>query len=1153
MEMMMNLARSLPITLAVATALAALPAFADEPVKSATAPTLEAQFQDPPNSARPRVWWHWMNGNITKDGIAKDFAWMKRIGIGGMQNFDANLMTPQIVDKRLVYMTPEWKDAFRFATTEADRLGLELAIAASPGWSETGGPWVKPEDGLKKLVWSETTVTGGKPFMGKLTAPPQTTGPFGNLTPSGGIEEMLTGEKSKAPPVHYGEVKVLAFPVSAASELVPVAVRDGLGKALIASGLSDADLKTGVDIARSGQEPNPIVVLDYGKPVTARTLSMFAPGAAMMFAGALYSPRLEASDDGKAWRKIVDFETSQVTATYAFAPATARYFRVEFAPKKGLGLQMGEAAPGIAMGGDMFTEMGKAIMSKPLTVGDLRLFGDPRIDRFETKAGFAIAQDYFALTGPADGANGIAPGSVIDLTSKMSADGTLSWTPPNGQWRVLRFGYSLLGTTNHPAPPEATGLEVDKFDGAAVRRYIEHYIGMYKDASGGMIGKRGVQAILTDSIEVGAANWTPKMVEQFKRLRGYDPTPWMPALAGVLVGSRADSDKFLFDYRRTLADLMASEHYATVAAVAHENGLKVYGEALEDHRPSLGDDMSMRSHADIPMAAMWTHSRKDGPKLSYIADIKGAASVAHIYGQNLVAAESMTASMNPWAYSPKDLKRIIDLEFVTGVNRPVIHTSVHQPLDNKIPGLSLFIFGQYFNRHESWAEMAKPWVDYMSRNSYMLQQGRNVADIGYFYGEEAPLTGLYGDKIVEDAPVTSAYDFVSADALVNVLQNDGSDVVAPGGARYKALYLGGSSSKMSLAVLKKLAMLVYDGATIIGKAPDDNPGLAGDKSEYAAIVKGMWPGSASAQVGKGRVIVADSAQAGLKAMGVVPDLVIEADHKDADIPFVHRTLPDGSDIYFLVNRKDRAEIIAATFRVQGKKPELWDPTTGESSPLAYSPGGKGTIVTLPLAAEDAKFIVFRKSFASTKDAMQDAINAIASQAASLAQQASRQVTSPKTTLAGPWTVSFQPDRGAPATVTLPALAPLNENAEPGIKYFSGIATYSKDFTTPKGWKAGQSLWLDLGQVAELAEVLVNGKAAGGAWHAPFRINIGSAAKKGKNKLEVRVANLWVNRLIGDAQSGATKITYTTMPTYRADAPLRVSGLMGPVTLEAGGR
>jgi hypothetical protein len=1129
----------LRIALAAATALTACPVLAKDaappaPAQAAEAAPLEAQFQDPPNSARPRVWWHWMNGNITKDGIAKDMAWMKRVGIGGLQNFDANLMTPQIVDKRLVYMTPEWKDAFRFAASEADRLGLELAIAASPGWSETGGPWVKPEDGLKKLVWSETELTGGKRFSGQLPAPPAVTGPFQSLPLAGGIGEMMQGGKREVQGAqHYADLAVIAVPdTMASSALVPQTIHDGTGKVLAAAPLSDTNLDGGVTLSSNGKD-DPALIFDFGAPRTVQAASLYVKGVAMIFFGGLFDAHLEASDDGQSWRAISDAALTTVPTTIAFAPVTARQFRLRFSPVKAGGVNLGEPAPGLAMG-DIGASFG-AMAKKPLEVTDFRLFAEPRVDRFETKAGYSIAKDYYALSQGVPDTQGAAPDRVIDLTSRLKPDGSLDWTPPKGHWRVLRFGYSLIGTTNHPAPAEATGLEVDKFDGPAVRRYLEHYIGMYRDAAGSdMVGQHGMRAILTDSIEVGAANWTPRMVEQFKRLRGYDPTPWLPTLTGVVIGSRIQSDKFLYDYRRTLADLMASEHYGTVAAVAHENGLKVYGEALEDNRPSLGDDMAMRHYADVPMSAMWTHTRAQGPKPTYLADIKGAASVAHLYGQNLVAAESLTASMNPWNYAPNELKRVIDLEFVTGVNRPVIHTSVHQPRDDKIPGISLFIFGQYFNRHETWAEMAKPWVDYISRNSLMLRQGRNVADVAYFYGEEAPITGLYGEKLIADAPKTSAYDFVNTDVLAKVLKNDGGDLAAASGARYRALYLGGSSSRMTLATLKRIAALAEGGATVVGLAPTGNPSLADDPKEYAALVKRLWAGGSETRVGQGRVIAGMDIEVALRRIGVAPDFSYTGGQDGAEIPFIHRQLADG-DSYFLVNRKNRPEVIEARFRVNGKAPELWHADTGTSEAVSYRTENGETVVPLQLGAEESVHVVFRKP--ATTDSL--AIKKLVPTA--LAQ------------LDGSWTVRFQPGRGAPATATFAKLVPLNENAEPGIKYFSGEATYAKDFTTPKGWKPSQSLWIDLGDVHELAEVSINGKSVGTAWHAPYRIEVGQAVKTGKNRLEVKVANLWVNRLIGDAQPGAQKITYTSMPTYRADAPLRPSGLVGPVQIMGQGQ
>ena len=1120
---------ALRAALAAATILASPPTFADEAKASdnAEAVSLEAQFNNPPQSARPRVWWHWMNGNISEDGIAKDMAWMQRIGIGGLQNFDANLQTPQIVDKRLVYMTPEWKKAFKFAANEAENRGLELAIAASPGWSETGGPWVPEADGLKKLVWSETTLPGGKRFNGILAAPPSTTGPFLNAKRGLGIGEAMSGESSAPSWQHYGDVAVLAYPVAAIA-IVPTPKATNLAGAPVdLSVFQDGDLETAIEFRREGADP--VIALDYGTPQTMRSASLFLPGASAMFIGSITSAYLEASDDGQSWRKIADFAVHAVPTTVSFDAVTARHFRAVFGPGTfGIG---GMSAPEEGLDMSALAAMGAA-MQRPIRLGDFRLSGDARVDRYESKAAFELEPDYYALSKGIGESAGVDPAKVINITDKMKPDGSLDWSPPKGSnWRVLRLGHSLLGTTNHPAPPEATGLEVDKFDGPAVRRYMETYLGMYRDAAGAdMVGKKGVRAILTDSIEVGAANWTPKMVEQFTKLRGYDPVPFMPALTGTIIGSREQSDKFLYDYRRTLADLMASEHYGTVTDVAHEQGLIVYGEALENGRPSIGDDMAMRRHADVPMSAMWTHSRAEGPRPSHIVDMRGAASVAHIYGQNLVAAESMTSAMAPWAHSPKFLKRIIDLEFVNGVNRPVIHTSVHQPKDDKFPGLTLFIFGQYFNRHDAWAEMAKPWVDYLSRNAFMLQQGRNAADVAYYYGEEAPLTALMDTGQLNDVPRAYAHDFINNDALFDTLSNDGNELVAKGGARYKALYLGGSSHKMTLKTLKRIAALAEGGALVIGRPPEGSPSLGDDPVEYQALLTKLWGGDGAVKVGDGGVVHTKNVEEALLSFGVTPQFHYSGASTDSAIPFVQRKLADG-DSFFLVNQKDHAETIEARFRVTGKAPEIWRAETGKSEAVSYRIENGETIIPLTLAADESLHIVFRK--AAVADAM--AIKKAGPSAVAV--------------LEGSWAVSFQKDRGAPASATLAALVPLNENSDPGIKYFSGIATYSKEFTTPKAWKAGRPLWIDLGEVSEMAEVFVNGKSAGSVWHAPYHLDIGALTKKGKNTLEVRVANLWINRLIGDAQPDAKPITWTPTATYGANAKLRPSGLIGPVKLE----
>lgn len=1055
-----------------------------------TADTLATEFANPPNDARPRAWWHWIGANITKDGIDKDLEWMKRVGIGGMQHFDVGLTQTKIVDKPLQYMTPEWKDAFQFAAQKAQKLGLEMTIASSPGWSETGGPWVAPADAMKKLVWSETPIVGGKRFQGKLTAPPQVTGLYQNLP--------LQDQKN----TFYADALVLAYPDSEVAAVGTANVTAGDEK-VDGSALNDDSLETTVRVSRPAPGQAPTLTISYAKPTTVRSATVFIRDAWSMFTPLTTLPRLEVHE-GANWRVLAKVPMFAVPTTVSFAPVTAREFRlVADAP-----------APDAKSPGSV-------------RIGELRLSSEAKVNQFEAKAGFSVAPDYYALaTDKAAEVKGVDPKRVIDITDRMTADGALDWTPPAGHWRVVRFGYSLLGVVNHPATPEATGLEVDKYDANVVRAYMDHYLGMYRDAAGpGLLGEQGVRAILTDSIEVGASNWTPKILEQFQRLRGYDARPWLPAMTGTIVKSRAASDAFLYDFRRTLADLIASEHYGEVARSAHAAGLKVYGESLEAGRPVLGDDMTMRSHADVPMAALWTFDEEKGPNPGALTDMRGAASVAHVYGRKYVAAESMTSSMKPWGFAPADLRRIVDLEFASGINRPVIHTSVHQPLD-KAPGISLSVFGQYFNRLESWAEMAKPWVDYLARTGYLLQQGNNVADVAYFSGEEAPLMGLHGDE-----PLRYAYDFVNADMLRDVLTVEGNEIVSKGGARYRALYLGGSSEKMTLPILRRLNEIVEAGAIVVGNAPVSSPSLADDSAEFRRLTQRLWSGSAVTDVGKGKVISGQNIEAALAQIGVTPDFNYGAAQKDNQVLFVHRRTND-ADIYFLNNAKNSAAQIEARFRVNGKRPEIWRADTGKSAAVSYRIDGNETIIPLSIDAHDSFFIVFRQPTTAASESIAEVTR------------------SPVAEINGPWSVAFQPQRGAPASIELPQLMSLAEQTDPGVKYFSGIATYTKTFTLPKNIKAGTPLWLDLGKVAEIAEVRVNGKTVGIAWKAPYRLDIGSAVKSGNNKLEIRVANLWVNRLIGDQQPDAQKITSTIFPTYSAKSPLRPSGLLGPVQLLA---
>jgi hypothetical protein len=1091
---------------------------------------LYKEFQNPGNAARPRVWWHWMNGNITKDGIRKDLLWMQRSGIGGFQNFDAALQTPQIVEKRLVYMTPEWKDAFGFAARLADSLKLEMAIAGSPGWSESGGPWVRPEDGMKKIVWTEVRVKGGMAFGGRLPRPAATTGTFQNLPiPNEGIS---LSAPTAAPPEYYQDIAVIAYKLPAAvvslQDLAPK-ITTNAGNFTLAQ-LIDGDLASTNLLPSDSAKGFAWIRYEFAQPQTIKAVTVVGGGDRGpfgLFGDKAEDRSLEASDDGENFRRITFIPVGDVLQqTLGITPTTAKYFRVTFknppAPPN-LG-----ASFGFADG-----EAPKA--PKGTEVAEVVLHPNAVIDRFEEKAGYAPYSEKHPLT-KADASEAVAVSDIVDLTGKMGADGSLDWTPPAGNWKVLRFGYSLTGKQNHPAPAEATGLEVDKMDADAVKRYFENYLEQYKSASKGLMGVKGLQYMITDSYEAGQENWTPKMAVEFQKRRGYSLLPWMPVLTGQMVKTADESEKFLWDYRKTISELVAENHYDQLTTILAKYGMKRYTESHENGRVYIVDGMDVKRTAAVPMSAWWTPGGIGGGQEMHKADVRESASVAHIYGQNLVAAESLTAfglMGNAWSYSPEKLKPVADLELASGLNRFVIHTSVHQPVDDKIPGLGLGPFGQWFNRHETWAAQAKAWTDYLARSSYMLQQGKFAADVVYYYGEDNNITNLFNKKM-PDVPQGYNFDFINPHALINLLSVKDGKLVTPSGMSYRVLVLDSNAKKMSLPVLRKIAALVKAGATISGVKPEMTPSLNDDQQEFRRLVDDVWEAKRSSlAAAHGNVYTGRTIAQVLTDIGVQPDFEYGKPQSGAEMLFVHRRLP-GSDIYWVNSRSDKAETIQATFRVVDKTPQIWHPETGKTEPASYQIANGRTAVSLNLAPNDAVFVVFETPATKT--------------AVTLPAKAEKEVA----TVDGAWTVSFQPNRGAPATATFDKLASYTENGDAGIKYFSGTATYTKTVNVPAGALAkGAQVWIDLGEVKNLAEVSVNGKPLGVVWKQPFRVDATGALKAGDNKVDVKVVNLWVNRLIGDAQPAAKqKITYTTMPFYNAKSPLQPSGLLGPVKIIA---
>jgi hypothetical protein len=1075
---------------------------------------LMGEFQNPPAAARPRVWWHWMDGNVTKDGIKSDLEWMKRIGIGGVQTFDASLGTPQKVTHRLPFMSKDWQDAFRFAAGTARRLRMEMSIAGSPGWSESGGPWVREDQAMKKLVWSDVVVEGGKPFAGKLAAPPSVPGPFQNVPIH---RSGFAGAAAATVAIRnlYKDVAVLAYKLPDAEFSMSPSASNHNG-AMPGSALWDGDLENAISIPLAPAAATAYVQYDFSAPRTVRALTLVMPSAREE---GFFADRnrivavLESSTDGTAFNKIADVKaTTGVRQTVSFAAVNARYFRLVLSSPK-------QAA----------SSAGDPLARTAHRLAEFVLHGASMIDSVEDKAAFVVARSLHGSATDNSGADTVLHSeNVIDLSAAMDNEGMLRWQAPAGRWKIVRFGYSLLGIINHPASAEGTGLEVDKLSKQHVQSYVTQYLDMYAGfLSKELMGSRGLHGMVNDSWEAGAQNWTDSLPAEFARRRGYSLTPWLPALLGHVIDSTEETERFLWDYRQTLAAMLAENHYGVIASELHRRGMIHYAESHEVGRAFIGDGMDTKRYSDVPMSSMWSSGI---PQDQFDADIRESASVAHLYGQNLVAAESMTAAGNTFGFVPANLKATADRMLANGLNRFVIHTSVHQPLNDVGPGFTLGPFGLWFTRHETWAEQAKSWISYLSRSAYLLQQGTYVADVLYYYGEDSNITALYGASL-PDVPEGFGYDFANPAALALLTVKNGM-LTSRSGMRYRVLALDPRATTMSLSVLTRIGALVAAGAIVVGNKPSSTPSLADNVNRFHALADAIWgaDGKIIHRYGKGQVIPGQPLDAVLAGLDIAPDFSYSKAAADSKVLHVHRKLKDG-DLYFLSNRQQRAESTVASFRVTGKVPELWHADTGTSEPVSYRMEHGRTIVPLALGAGDAVFVVFRRAASGTASSVADTV---------------RSESLPVT---GPWEVTFSaPGATSAAKVTLAQLSSWNESTDASMRYFSGTASYRRDITVAAARK-GERVELNLGDVKSLAEVLVNGQSFGVLWKAPYRVDISKAIKPGTNALEVRVTNTWVNRLIGDQQAGASSKTFTTFNPYHAESPLQASGLLGPVTLQ----
>jgi hypothetical protein len=1076
-------------------------------------------FAHPPDSAKPRTWWHWTNGNVTKEGITKDLEWMKRVGIGGMQLSDVGSGGGQTVEKKILWGSPEWYDAVRHAAAEADRLGLEMSIFSSAGWSETGGPWIKPAQAMKKYVWSETTVDGPQHFAGKLASPPSNNGPFGNWIPGGGRGRTLPPD-----PTFYGDSAVVAFRTPA-DESSPA---QGHPRAttnagpIDAAALMDGDLNTSVSIAAPADGGPAWVQYEFAQPFAARAITIMAPGRGIPFG------RIAVSADGVNFRPLVELPgpvmyRAATIRTYSFPETVARYFRLE--------MTRAAAQPGGVMSQDRTPPAAQYVLS------EFVVHAGARVNHWQEKAGFNFLYDYESTRTPAvPSASTISSADLVDLTAKMAPDGTLDWTVPAGNWTILRLGYSLTGAKNRPAPPTGSGYEVDKFSAKDVEDYFHGYIDPIARQLGPLFGK-SLRYVTMDSWEAENQNWTDEMLGEFRQRRGYDPLPYLPVLVGRVVENADVSDRFLWDFRRTIGDLLADSHYGTMARLLRERGIGLYAEASGVSMDIMEDTLLNKSKVEIPMGEFWVHALH--PELEYYVDVRGAASASHAYGKTLVGTESFTGGGYE---APATLKQIGDYWFAQGVNRYMFHTSAEQPLDTK-PGNTMV--GTHLNRNITWAELAKPYMTYVARSSYLLQQGLFVADLAYLLPEGVPSSQPFWGAGLQPAPPDGYdYDCINTDVLLNRLTvaTDGR-LMLPDGMSYRVLVLP-PIDRMTSAVLRKIRALVAGGATIVGPRAVQSPSLAGypqADAEVQALAADVW-GDLDGIMRNKRYYEKGRVYWGLPLADVLALVGVPRDFDysrplDSDVPWIHRRT-DEADIYFLANHTDHPQHFDARFRVDGKEAEFWHPTSGAIEPASYVIEGGRTVVPVQLAERESVFVVFRHP------------------AAAPARALPRMQTRVIATLGGPWDVHFPPHWGAPAAITLAQLTPWTASADAGVKYFSGTATYTKTVTVPEAWlRSGARVLLNLGVAKDVAEVAVNGQALGILWTPPYQVDVTGALKPGENQLEIKVTNEWTNRQIGDRLGPPEQRVLTSEPVraFGRPAALAESGLLGPVTLSSSAR
>ena len=720
----------------------------------------------------------------------------------------------------------------------------------------------------------------------------------------------------------------------------------------------------------------------------------------------------------------------------------------------------------------------------------------------------------------------IKPTDIIDLTSRMDSAGHFHWDVPPGKWKIVRFSQVATRFSN------AWGYYTDHLSTKALDETWKATMGvLLKEMT--PEERKGLSAIEDDSWEAGQATWTETLPEEFEKRRGYDLMPWLPVLMGQTVDDSISSNRILRDYKLTVSDLIADNHYKHLAEIAHDNGLQCYSEAAGPHLRQA-DLLKNGRGVDVDMGEFWMPS-PHRPTVDARFLLRDAATTNHIYGKPITLCEGFTSVGPHWEETPFLMKQVADQAFCDGANKMSIHAFSHSPWPDAKPG-AVYFAGTHYDRNITWWDETPAFNTYLARCSYMLQRGKFAADVALYQGDGI---GRSMPRKVTIPGLGEGYDYdrCNSDVILNRMSVKNGRIVLPDGMTYRLLVLP-RDEPMDLNVLKKIASLAKAGATIVGPQPAgmaNRPLHPQDEETFKQLVHRLWPQkNGEAGVGKGRVFSDKTAREVLQEENVLADFTYSGLSPQGEVDWIHRT-EDDAEIYYVASRWFAPEKISCSFRVSGRQPELWDPVTGSMRPATAFRQEKGrTIIPLEFGPCGSVFVVFRKPI---------------SPAASGTSTSNYPTLQPLQQITGSWNVSFDPKWGGPDhDVIFPELTDWTARPEKGIKFYSGKATYKKSFDLAS-IKAGQRIFLDIGEVREIANVRLNGADLGTIWTKPARVDVTDIVKKQGNQLEIDVVNLWPNRLIGDSfLPPGKRFTKTNFYKFTQATPLFPSGLIGPVTL-----